>query len=125
MSNCSKMKYSVMFVIVLHLRIFVISIIRERGSDLCIYFLFIMKTRHFLAFIGNFFESFRNESFLLSSENKDTWYIESRIPFQKMCYGFNHGLLNRCLEGPEIRLGGGNLGPKLHPGGGFLEHDFL
>ena len=24
-----------------------------------------------------------------------------------------------CLEGPEIWLGGGNLGPKLHPGVDF------
>jgi hypothetical protein len=30
-----------------------------------------------------------------------------------------------CLEGPEIRLGGGNLATKLHPGGGFLDNDFL
>ena len=27
--------------------------------------------------------------FLLSRENKNTWYIESRIPFQKMGYGFS------------------------------------
>jgi hypothetical protein len=25
------------------------------------------------------------------------------------------------LEGPELRLGGWNLGPKLHPGDGFFE----
>ena len=24
-----------------------------------------------------------------------------------------------CLEGPDIRLGGGNSGPKLHPGSMF------
>ena len=30
-----------------------------------------------------------------------------------------------CLEGLEIGLGGGKLGPKLHPGVDFLDHGVL
>ena len=92
MRNCSEMKYSVVFVIVLHLRFHEIfcNIPSMRKEIWPLNLLFNHGNHTFFGFYMKLFWVFlKSKFFLLSRENKDTWYIESRTPFQKLCYGFS------------------------------------